>query len=67
MIKVDLEKAYDCLSWKCIRGTLDQVDLPSSWIRNIMHCIEIVRMSIIWNGMSLTGLAQEGVSDREIR
>ena len=53
VIKVDLEKAYDHLSWKFIRGTLEQVDLPASWIRNIMHCIETVRMSIIWNGMKL--------------
>ena len=56
MIKVDLEKAYDRLSWKFIRGTLEQVDLPASWIRNIMHCIETVRMSIIWSGMKLNWL-----------
>ena len=48
-IKIDLEKAYDRLSWSFIRDTLKEVELPSSWVNNIMHCVETPRMEIIWN------------------
>ena len=53
MIKVDLEKAYDWLSWDYIRNTVEHVRLLESWIRNVMHYIETVRMSIVWNGKKL--------------
>jgi hypothetical protein len=39
-IKVDLEKAYDRLSWKFIRETLIDARLPSDLIRVIMQSIE---------------------------
>ena len=40
LIKVDLEKAYDRISWKFIQETLEKVGLPYLWIKNIMHCVE---------------------------
>ena len=53
LIKVDLEKAYDGLSWDFIEDTLERVGLPDSWIRNIMLCIRTVRMTICWNQKTL--------------
>ncbi|XP_075508178.1 uncharacterized protein LOC142545090 [Primulina tabacum] len=49
-IKIDLEKAYDRLSWDFIRETLTEVGLNRVWVRNIMNCIESPRLSILWNG-----------------
>ena len=53
LIKLDLEKAYDQLSWNFFHDTMVKVGLPPSWQRNIMHCIETVKLSIIWNGKNL--------------
>ena len=49
IIKVDLEKAYDRLSWPFIRDTLANLGLREKWTNNIMYCIETPRMAI--NGM----------------
>ena len=53
LIKVDLEKAYDRLSWDYIRDTLEKVGLPTYWVRNIMKCEETSSMTIAWNGKNL--------------
>ena len=52
-IKIDLEKAYDRLSWDFIRDTIMEVGLNQTWTRNLMHCIESSRMSILWDGTKL--------------
>ena len=49
-IKVDLEKAYDRLSWDFIKETLAFVGLPTNFIRIIMECITSCSMQILWNG-----------------
>nr|GMD52524.1 ribonuclease H [Ipomoea batatas] len=49
-IKLDLEKAYDRLSWTFIRSTLHELGFTNSWVNLIMQCVETPRMSIIWNG-----------------
>lgn len=56
MVKVDLEKAYDRLSWEFIRETLREAGLRSNWVRNIMRCITTARMSIRWNGEALEAI-----------
>ena len=32
---------------------LEKAGLPYLWIKNIMHCVETVRTSIVWNGKPL--------------
>ncbi|KAH9716124.1 reverse transcriptase domain-containing protein [Citrus sinensis] len=49
-IKVDLEKAYDRLSWNFIHGTLQELNLPIGLTNLIMACITIAKMNILWNG-----------------
>lgn len=49
-IKVDLEKAYDRLSWDFIFETLVEVGLPMNLTRIIMECITTARMNVLWNG-----------------
>lgn len=49
-IKVDLEKAYDRLSWDFIRDTLYAARLPGELVSVIMQCIESSTLSVLWNG-----------------
>ena len=44
LIKFDLEKAYDWLYWNFSHDTVEKAGLPPSWQRNIMHCIETVKL-----------------------
>ncbi|XP_019186483.1 PREDICTED: uncharacterized protein LOC109181186 [Ipomoea nil] len=48
--KIDLEKAYDCLSWDFIQDTLEDIGFNQSWRRNILACIRSPRIAIAWNG-----------------
>ncbi|XP_019199070.1 PREDICTED: uncharacterized protein LOC109192823 [Ipomoea nil] len=50
VMKIDLEKAYDRLSWSTIEDTLVEIGFNQTWTRNIMHCISSPRMAILWNG-----------------
>lgn len=49
-IKVDLEKAYDCLYWDFIRKTLCLAGLPEQLILLIMNCIMTPSMQVMWEG-----------------
>lgn len=49
-IKIDLEKAYDRLSWAFIDDTLKAAGFNNVWRRNIMACISTTRLGILWNG-----------------
>lgn len=53
VLKIDLEKAYDRLSWKFLQETLQEVGLNQQWVRNIMACVTTSRLAIIWNGDQL--------------
>ena len=62
-IKIDMEKAYDRLSWGFIKDTLKMAGFPPNWVSNIMHCIETSRLAVLWNGKQLEWFKLE----REIR
>lgn len=53
IMKIDLEKAYDCLGWDFIRDTLKIAGFNHAWFRNIMHCVESSSLAILWNGEPL--------------
>ncbi|GFZ01673.1 hypothetical protein Acr_15g0002820 [Actinidia rufa] len=48
-IKLDLEKACDCLKWDFIRKMLHNFNFPQLWIHLIMSCLSNSSMSIIHN------------------
>lgn len=53
ILKIDLEKAYDRLSWSFIRDTFWEVGIDDGLVRNIMTCVETSRMATLWNGKQL--------------
>lgn len=58
-IKVDLESAYDRLSWNFIHEALMEL-LPLDLVRLIMECLTSNCMNILWNG-DLTDDPSNGV------
>ena len=47
VIKVNLEKAYDRLSWSFIFNTLNETSLPLDLIQVTIECITTARMNVI--------------------
>lgn len=52
-IKLDLQKAYDRLSWSFIKDTLVDIGLPSTFVDLVWHCISTPRMRMLWKGEAL--------------
>ena len=52
-IKLDLEKAYNCLEWSFIQDTLVFFQFPPNLITLIMNMISSTRFHILWNGTPL--------------
>lgn len=64
-IKIDLEKAYDRLSWNFLKDTLQKAGFNDAWVRGTMTCVSTSRLSILWNGegsdwILLTGGIRQG-------
>ncbi|XP_048497890.1 uncharacterized protein LOC125496470 [Beta vulgaris subsp. vulgaris] len=62
MMKLDLKKAYDTISWDFVRQMLTGVGFPSGFVDKIMLCITTPMFSIMING-SMCGFfkAQRGL------
>lgn len=52
VIKIDLEKAYDRISWSFLRQMLELAQLPTKLINVIMKCQTMGRMDLTMNGSS---------------
>jgi len=50
ILKIDLEKAYDCLDWGFLRILLEKIGLRAHGINWGMACVENVKYSVIING-----------------
>ncbi|XP_074266241.1 cytochrome P450 87A3-like [Silene latifolia] len=49
-LKVDLEKAYDCLEWSFIKHCLSNLNFDDHTIQLIMSCISSTSSSVTFNG-----------------
>ena len=49
-VKVDVEKAYDRLSWEFIMDTLFDIGIPGHLISIVMKCLTSTTMQVSWNG-----------------
>jgi len=53
-LKLDLEKAYDCLEWSFIQKTLEFFRIPPKLIQLIMNMLSLTRFNIMWSGTPLS-------------
>ncbi|KAK4252645.1 hypothetical protein QN277_014390 [Acacia crassicarpa] len=49
-LKIDLEKAYDRLSWRFIQQTLIMAGLDRGLINLILDCVSSASYNVLWNG-----------------
>ena len=47
---IDLEKAYDRVSWEFLDGILTELRIPPNFKRIIMNCVTSTSINILWNG-----------------
>lgn len=52
-IKIDLEKAYDCLNWAFIRDALQDIGYPKNFVNIIWHFISSSKIRMFWNSEPL--------------
>jgi len=50
VIKVDLAKAYDMISWDFISRILSEINFPEALINVIIHSVTNVESNVKWNG-----------------
>lgn len=50
LVKIDIEKVYDTLTWPAILSTLTKMIFPSQWISWIEVCLSSVSYSLLING-----------------
>lgn len=48
--KINLEKAYDNVSWDFLKESLADMCLPPSFIRCVMSCVRSASFAVLWNG-----------------
>lgn len=53
VLKLDLDKGYNCLEWSFIRKSLEFFQVPPNLITPIMNMIASTRYHIQWNGVPL--------------
>lgn len=59
IFKIDLEKAYDRISWSFLEKCLDSFKFDKNWIKLVMSCVTQGETSILWNGEPLQPLSNE--------
>ena len=47
---MDLEKAYDNISWDFLRETLREFGFPMMTVNLILNCVTSNSLSLLWNG-----------------
>ena len=50
ILKLDFEKAYDCVNWKCLDFMMRSMGFGYKWREWIMECISTVGISVLVNG-----------------
>ncbi|XP_028120068.1 uncharacterized protein LOC114317531 [Camellia sinensis] len=56
IFKIDLDKAYDRISWDFIRDTFQEFKLNDCWIELIMNCVINTHSSVLWHDEIVEGI-----------
>lgn len=59
VLKIDLHKAYDSVSWAFLREVLFDFNFPIQLIILIIFCVSSNHLSVIWNGEAQPYFAAE--------
>ena len=51
LCKLDIEKAYDHVSWSFLMAVLKKMGFGERWIKWIEWCISTVKFSVLINGL----------------
>lgn len=49
VLKIDLEKAYDKISWEFLQDTLLEARITQGLVRVIMNCASTASFKVLWN------------------
>ena len=49
-LKLDMNKAYDCVEWEFLRETMARMGVHEMWIRMVMNCVTTVSFTVLVNG-----------------
>lgn len=49
LVKLDIEKEYDTMSWNAILANLYWMNFPSKWISSVQTCIRFASFSLLIN------------------
>jgi hypothetical protein len=66
VLKIDLKKSYDCISWDFLRIILIQIGMGLELTEWIMSCVMSTSYSVLINGEPTTFLKVGGGSDRDV-
>ncbi|XP_050242398.1 uncharacterized protein LOC126691394 [Quercus robur] len=66
VVKIDLEKAYDCLEWSFIRMVLIHFGFPVNIIKLILSCVSTTSTSLLFNGSKLNPFVHQEELDKVI-
>lgn len=65
IVKIDIEKTYDTLSWKAIIATLTKMNYPTIWFSWIHICISSPSFAFLINGQLTRFISTLDELDRE--
>ena len=49
-LKLDVNKAYDCVEWQLLQGITEKMGFLVLWIKRVMSCVTTPTFSILVNG-----------------
>lgn len=52
MLKLDFQKAYDILDWKCLKDVLRHIAFDQRWLSWVDLWLALTKLQILLNGMS---------------